>query len=116
MTIKYPWDIGNEDGIKTRIVEDGDTFHLEYEGDSDPGTAYRDERRTDGSQGFGETRELREVAFVSNAEAMFLLQLTGIDLYQGGPEHTEAFLKLLKSGDFSRLKTIDKDVTTKVFK
>ena len=115
MTFKYPWDTGG-DSVRTRIVEDGDKIHLEFEGDNAVADNYRQNRRLDGSQGFGQSRELREVAFVSNEEALFLKQLTGIDLYSSNKEHTEAFLRLIRSGDFSRLKTFDGQTSTKAVK
>ncbi len=117
MTHRYPWDTGG-DSVRTRLVEDESEqkFHLEFQGDNAVAEDYRELRRVDGSGGFGLTRELREVAFVSNAEALFLRNLTGINLMHGGKEHTEAFLKLIRSGDFSRLKTFDGQTTTRAVK
>jgi hypothetical protein len=116
MTFKFPWD-ENTGHVRTRLVEDPDHGYIfEFEGDNEVADEYRQLRRLDGSKGFGASKEWREVAFVSNEEILFLRKLTGIDLAQGGPEHTEAFLKLIRSGDFSRLKTIDGMTTTKAFK
>ena len=115
MSFKYPWDTGG-DSVRTRIVEDGDKIHLEFMGDNEVAMDYRQERRTDGSTGFGPSRELREIAFVSNEEALFLKNLTGIDLLSNDKSHMEAFLKLIRGSDFSRLKTFDGNATTKAVK
>ncbi len=105
MTFKFPWDKGN-DGFRTRLVEDEEHgYTFEFEGENSEAEAYRSDRRVDGSNGYGPTREFREVGFMSNAEALMFFQLTGIDPYL--PNNSQAVVDFLNQRDFSRLRTIE---------
>lgn len=106
MSFTFPWD-RNVEGVKTRLVETDDEhgYVFEFKGENSEAEAYRSDRRVDGSHGYGPTRELREVAFMSNAEALTFWQLTGINPYD--PNNAQGVVDFLNQRDFSRLKTID---------
>lgn len=106
------YDLGFAPGYREQVVFDdaeGKAHHA-YIADNTANLEYTHRRRNDGTDGYGKSRDFREIAHLDAAAILLIYELTGIRAWK--KEDTAALLKLLNDPDWKNLRTIDGHVRT----
>ncbi len=105
MTYRFPWDEGVVDGLRTRLIEDGDNYGFEFhDPNNDAHARHRLQARTSDTRGYTESRDMRLVAHLSPAEQLKLFQDTGV---MPGVAHPQDVIDVLNRRDYSLFRTIE---------